>query len=189
MPGPGMSQGTEPLDHVRLQTSPEESSPQALVISVRVLMVLIVLLAAGLGWKVKRARAQKRAVFRIEEVHGEIRYEYPFSVEGSSWVPAWLKKLEVTSQNYYDATTDRLVEPKDGDLPDRITFQFSLNGPIKMDVPGKPPEVAALQLERLTHLRTLHESPWTPGWLQRRIGAEYFREVTSVSLNDTKTTK
>jgi hypothetical protein len=83
------------------ELSPRKPRRRLFAISVRALILLILVVAAGLGWIVNRAHVQRRAVARIEQARGSISYDYPFSLAGSSWAPGWLRNLEVTSIRYY----------------------------------------------------------------------------------------
>ena len=66
------------------ELSPRSPRSRRLVFGVRALMVLVLFVAVGLGWKVNRARIQKRAVARIEAAGGFCAYDDTFRA------PAWL---------------------------------------------------------------------------------------------------
>ncbi len=93
-------------------------------ISLRVVMLLIVVAAVGLSWKVNRAHTQARAVARIKEAGGEVLYDYqfdgtyPYKLNASPWAPAWLRRMigdeyfqEVTSVHFGGKTTDDQFAP------------------------------------------------------------------------------
>ncbi len=68
-----------------------------LVLSVRTLMLLVLLVGGWLGWQVRRANVQKRAVAQVKKAHGDIIYEYPYpggfrNSREDHWAPAWLRK-------------------------------------------------------------------------------------------------
>jgi internalin A len=64
-------------------------------LTVRTLMILVLVLAGGLGWIVHRARVQREAVAAIERSGGRVRYAYerkdqnPIPGGKSRW-PGWL---------------------------------------------------------------------------------------------------
>lgn len=66
-------------------------------VSLRVLMVLILVFACGLGWKVRRANAQRRAVAQLKKSRHDVFYDYEYSHgqffnNGSPRAPAWLQR-------------------------------------------------------------------------------------------------
>jgi hypothetical protein len=100
-------------------------------------MLLVLVIGAGLGWKVDRARTQKRAVARIEAAGGSVIYdhtfngEYPYKPNGSPWGPAWLRRRigdeyfqEVTAVCFYkDMATDELLAAVE-DLDRLLAFEL-----------------------------------------------------------------
>jgi hypothetical protein len=52
-----------------------KSRRRRFAVSMRMLMLLVLVAGAALGWKVNRVQAQKRAVARIRDVGGDVTYE------------------------------------------------------------------------------------------------------------------
>src|ERR1700677_1731623 len=101
------------------ELAPREPERRRLVLRLQTLMLLILLVAACLSWKVNRARIQTRAVARIEKAGGHVTYdytfcgEYPHKLDGKPWAPAWLRQKigdahfqEVTAVHFYNKATD-----------------------------------------------------------------------------------
>jgi hypothetical protein len=67
-------------------------------ISIRVMMLIVLSIAALLAWRVNRARQQKDAVLAVERHGGWVHYDYEF-VNGkltkgrSPWAPRWLRRI------------------------------------------------------------------------------------------------
>jgi hypothetical protein len=74
--------------------------------SVRVLIVLVLVMGAGLGWVVRSARIQREAVQAITRAGGWVKYEWEWTVGnagrglptndvpgGKPWAPQWLVDL------------------------------------------------------------------------------------------------
>jgi internalin A len=116
---------------------PTELSPskpcrrRILAISVRALMLLILGIAAGIGWWVHRAHVQRQAVARIQRVGGTVVFDYHFSLVTSSWAPNWLRQLEAALISY-DQPTD--AAPVGTTVPIR-TFRFPGADPSALPVP------------------------------------------------------
>jgi hypothetical protein len=75
-------------------------------LSVRVLIVLVLVMGAGLGWVVRSARIQREAVQVITRAGGWVKYEWEWTVGnagrglatndgpgGKPWAPQWLVDL------------------------------------------------------------------------------------------------
>ncbi len=88
-----------------------------LTLSLRVFLVLVLVVGGWLGWRIRRASLQRRAVAAIREAGGLVWYDYQ---------------------------RVRLPNGQDKFLP--------------------------------------KAQPWTPGWLRRSIGDEYFQDVIRVAL-------
>ncbi len=63
--------------------------------SVRVLIVVVLVMGAGLGWLVRSARIQRDAVAAIKDAGGSVVYDRERSNRksipgGKPWVPRWL---------------------------------------------------------------------------------------------------
>ncbi len=89
---------TESLDHI--QVKPSNRPRGRLRWSLRASMVLIAILAMGLGWIVNEARAQREAVEVIRRAGGEVYYNWQVgapnftgSPDAGPKAPAWLLRL------------------------------------------------------------------------------------------------
>jgi hypothetical protein len=80
--------------------SPRKSR-RRLAITLRVMMLLTLVLAGGLSYKVRRTQRQKRAIAHIKRAGGDVFYDYGYSLARSSWAPTWLRGLEVTTVSYH----------------------------------------------------------------------------------------
>ncbi len=66
-------------------------------VSLRMMMVLILAIGCGLGWRVRRAESQRRAVAQAGKLGAMIQYDYQYSggksiPTGEPWGPSWLRK-------------------------------------------------------------------------------------------------
>jgi Leucine Rich repeat len=106
-------------------------------VSLRVFMLLVLVAALGLGWKVNRADTQLRAVARIKKAAGKVLYDYqfdgtyPYKLNASPWVPVWLRRAigdeyfqEVTSVSFYANKADDQFSPV-ADLDRLLEFKLS----------------------------------------------------------------
>ena len=143
---------------------PNYPSGGADAVSLRVLMLLILLAAVGLGWKVNRAHTQARAVARIKEAGGEVMYDYqfdgtyPYKPNASPWAPAWLQRMigdeyfqEVTSVQFGGKTTDDQFAPV-AELDRLLEFQL---GPSMMGGRSTVTGSGLVHLRRLKSLRSV----------------------------------
>jgi hypothetical protein len=68
-------------------------------VSLRALMILVLVVAAALGWRVNRAHTQARAVARIKQAGGLVVYDHqfdgtsPYKNRSAPRVPAWLRRM------------------------------------------------------------------------------------------------
>jgi hypothetical protein len=62
-------------------------------ISLRILMLLVLLAALPMGWKVNRAHTQRRAVAAIRAANQDVRYDFQRSGAIEPPGPAWLRRL------------------------------------------------------------------------------------------------
>ncbi len=66
-------------------------------LSLRALMVLVLIVGGGLGWKVSRAKQQRKAIESLKQLGGvRITFDYQYSggrpiTNGRPWAPAWLR--------------------------------------------------------------------------------------------------
>ncbi len=73
--------------------------------SVRGLLVLVLVIAAALGWLVRGARTQRHAVAAIERAGGSVGYHSgwthsPFPDAQEWWAPKWL--VDAIGIDYFD---------------------------------------------------------------------------------------
>ena len=137
------------------------------VLSLRGAMLLVLLSALWMGWRVNRANDQRRAVAALLRARASINYDYQFSVSkgyrnlnARPWAPAWLRNWlgdeffqEVTSVQFIDRPlTDKDLAPL-----------ARLDCLEEVAISGAPITDAGLKhLANLKELRTLHL--WeTPG--------------------------
>jgi hypothetical protein len=100
---------------------PNARSRKYLRMSLRTMMVLVLILAVLLGWRVNKARQQTKAVAVVKSHGGWVHYDYEF-VGGKltpgrePWAPHWLRKIlgdelfqeiEYVSLVYDDSTGTR----------------------------------------------------------------------------------
>lgn len=83
-------------------------------LSVRGLIVVVLVIAAGLGWIVNRARVQREAVAAIQGAGGDVAYDWQvtngrFNPFAKPWAPRWL--LDVLGVDYFGHVTDVGVGP------------------------------------------------------------------------------
>jgi hypothetical protein len=77
---------------------PSERFRKHLRISLRTVMVLVLILGFILGWRVNKAREQRRAVAAVASYGGWVHYDYEF-VGGKLtpgqelWAPVWLRRM------------------------------------------------------------------------------------------------
>jgi hypothetical protein len=71
---------------------------KSLRFSLRTLMVFVLIFAVFLGWRVNKARQQRRAVAAVQEYGGWVHFDYEF-VKGKltpgqePWAPQWLRRM------------------------------------------------------------------------------------------------
>jgi Leucine rich repeat len=151
-------------------------------VSLRAMMLLILLAATGLGWRVNRAHSQVRTVASIEKAGGSVWYDYQFDgkqriANASPWGPVWIRRTlgdeyfqEVTSVTLGDQTTDDLlaeVEHLDGLIEVRLIEADKVNEAGFVSLArlkrlrivqiwgGKITDVGLAHLAGLQHLETL----------------------------------
>jgi hypothetical protein len=83
-----------------------------LKISLRTLMLLVLAVAAWLGWSIHKARQQRMAVASIKECGGSVRYDWEFDDDfgrplRTRWEPHWLRRL-VGVEHFQDIACVRL---------------------------------------------------------------------------------
>jgi hypothetical protein len=104
--------------------SPRKSR-RRLAITLRVMMLLTLVLADGLSYKVRRTQTQKRAIAHIKRAGGDVFYDYGYSLALSSWAPTWLRGLEVTTVSYHLAGATAGGQPaQTGESVPIRSFQF-----------------------------------------------------------------
>jgi hypothetical protein len=148
-------------------------------ISLRVFLVVVLLTGVWLGWRIDRARRQRRAVAEVEQYNGYVLYDYEFRngqnvADAVPNAPRWLRRYlgdeyfrEVGCVRYNDQP------PSDATLLPLATFpgleELSFGKrPFHAKAPVKPPpglegltELGLSRIEALTHVRRL-ELEWMP---------------------------
>jgi internalin A len=86
--------------------------------SVRGLIVLVLVIAIGLGWIVRGARIQRQAVAAIEKAGGRASYDWEWNNEtsiprGKPWAPSWLTDL--IGVDYFGHVTHVWLIPSEAD--------------------------------------------------------------------------
>ena len=139
--------------------------PRRLRLSVRAFMLLVLILGAGLGWIIQRAKAQREAVEAIRESGGIVRYDRATDTEsyfdGRPGKPALIKRF--LGPEYFDDVT-------------YVGF------PSSPDVDPAMPYVR--RLKRVEEV-SLFETAVTDAGLAQLRGMDYLREI---SLGRTKVT-
>jgi internalin A len=76
--------------------TPTKPRRRRFVLNLRVLMLVVLIVGGGLGWKARRASIQRRAVAAIKEAGGLIYYDH--QIQGNTrvptarpWAPDWLR--------------------------------------------------------------------------------------------------
>lgn len=124
-------------------------------------MLLIAVVAAGLGWMVRSAREQRQAVEAIRARGGFVEYDYRYNStlnqrlpKGESWQPGWLRRLlgDDYFHNIIVVGLDENHDATDADLSQvarlRHLKRLYLGG-------GKITDDGLAQLQGLTDLRLL----------------------------------
>jgi internalin A len=65
------------------------------ILTVRGMMILVLLVGGVMGWKVRRAAIQRRAVATIKRAGGHVVYDYQIREDEDNpqpWAPAWLRR-------------------------------------------------------------------------------------------------
>ena len=155
------------------------------------LLVLIVLIAACLGWVVHRARAQRDAVAAILKLQGTVKYDWERKdarnlPNGKPWWPGWLVNL--FGIDYFAHVTQvRLVAVHE--LTDTELIHISnLSGLEELDLHRSPVTDARLgYLEGLTDLQslTLFHTPITDTGLAHLKGMHRLRMLSIENTNVT----
>ena len=72
--------------------------PQRFTLSIRGMMILVLFFGGVMGWKVRRASIQRRAVATIKRAGGIVRYDFEIDADGDEkedpkrWAPDWLSR-------------------------------------------------------------------------------------------------
>jgi Leucine-rich repeat (LRR) protein len=178
--------------------SPRKSR-RRLAISVRVVMLLTLVFAAGLSYKVRRAQAQRRAVAQIKQAGGDVYYDYAYSLAESPWAPTWLRGLETTSVSYYlpAGVPAGKQRAQSGESVAIRSFQFSGANPntlppIKMSVSVQASSSKGVQspvLPPFEDIDTLTINQIESARLTASFFDEEMAPVTTAILLDSATTK
>ena len=131
---------------------PRQTRRRRFTVSLRVLMLLVLIAAIGLGWRVT-APYTARAVARIKKAGGDIYYDYEFDQayhykqNASPWAPPWLRRAvgdeyfqEVAEVHFGRNTTD-----------DQLAVVEDLDRLIKITLS----EVTDARLMHLRHVKSL----------------------------------
>lgn len=160
-------------DLTRDRVTPEvaaESSPARrrwFTLSLWVLMLVVLVVGGGIGWKVNRAHDQDRAVEAIRFVNGNVLYDYQSSFDrrkefqpgrktrSEPSAPTWLRKL-VGDEYFQEVTSVTLREPATGPV---IAVLEKLDHLERLSLPLNSKKGADLPwLARLTTLRAVNLS-------------------------------
>ncbi len=155
-------------------------------VSLRALMVLVLLIGGLLGWRVRRASIQRRAVAAIRAAGGSVFYDYqvpvgkPWQIGAAPGTPRWLREW-VGDEYFQDVVVVMIAQPKgqpskatpatlDAILDcDRLQFLQTIR--VAWDEP---------RLARLASLSNLDDLTILDGGLTDS-GIQHFRELTSLT--------
>ena len=135
--------------------------------SVRGLLVLVVVVGGGLGWIVREARIQRKAVAAIEKAEGFVKYEWEWRdgkniSGGKPWAPRWV--VDLIGADYFGHVT-----------------HVGWAGPLRL------PDTVLAEVGRLNQLQRL----WLNNASVTDAGLEHFKGLTKLSdlrLNRTQVT-
>ena len=140
-------------------TGSSTTKRRGLRLSLRALMVIVLVVGGGIGWRANRARTQKRAVEAIKALNGTVLYDFEYSfdhrldpkppVKPEPTAPAWLRKL-FGDEYFQEVTEVNFRRPLTGPLPSALAQLGHLEW-IYLTVSSK--EVDLAPLGRLTTLR------------------------------------
>jgi internalin A len=128
--------------------------------SMRGLIVLVLVIAAGLGWVVRSARIQREAVVAIIGVGGLVRYDWEGSIANGSpaaqsWAPRWI--VDLIGFDYFGQVTAVVLSPS-----------------------SKATDAAIVQVGRLSHLKLLKLN----GSSLSDAGLAHLKGLTNLSVLD-----
>ncbi len=110
---------------------PRANPSRFLQFRLRTLFVLLTAVALWLGWQVRQAERQRRAVQAILDVGGIVEYDFESSA-ANGWRPAWVRRLigndllhDVVSVQFDGARM--MVELRRYDLPTKEQFALALS--------------------------------------------------------------
>lgn len=147
-------------------TVPLRRTRRRLAFGLRTLMLFVLAVAAVLGWKVHRAKVQRRAVARIEAAGGAVTYDFSFGGESPSDrpaseppAPAWLRRAigdeffqEVTAVSFHGVkmlwTGDVLAPIDDLDHLLSLTLSGRAIAPTDLEWIGRSRSLRILELRQ-----------------------------------------
>ncbi len=171
-----------------MSTPPEKPGRRWFRISVRMMMLLILIIAVLIGWRVNRANTQRRAVAAIKKAGGEVEYDYQYSnslfdPNATPRAPAWLRRQlgdeyfqEVECVTLSSSATDTTLASLEG--CDRLK---------ELDIIADPSKIG----DGLVHLRGLVslETLFLNGAGVTDAGLSHLRGMTRLKHLDLQSTK
>ncbi len=160
-------------------------------VSLRSLLVLVLIIAAWLGWLVHSARVQRDAVAAIQKREGTARYDWERKdgrniPNGEPWLPKWLvQQIGIDFAGH--VTQVRVVAAHDLTEADLIHIS-DLSQLEELDLHRSPITDASLaHLNRLTNLQSLvlFHTPITDAGLEH---LKKLRRLRKLSIEDTNVT-
>jgi hypothetical protein len=160
-------------------------------ISVRAVMVVVVVIAVGLGWHIHQVRKQRLAVQAILARGGIVEYDYRYDSvrgrrlpNGEPWCPVWIRNA-IGDDNYFHSvavvgldqdTSGRRVRPTDADL---VHLEGLCNLKLLYLGGGSITDAGLEHLKNMTDLRllVLWGNPISGGGLAHIRGLEKLRHL------------
>jgi Leucine Rich Repeat (LRR) protein len=155
--------------------------------SVRTLIVLVLVIGAWLGWTVRRAQVQRKAVAAIERAGGHVAYEVPFA-NGQfirPYAPFWLRSMvDVFGIDYVGHVVRVQLPPEFSDTD--MVHVGRLTGPFELWLSfTKVTDAGLVHLKGLTNLSSLYlgNTQITDAGL---VHLKELRDLRILFLSDTK---
>jgi hypothetical protein len=139
--------------------------------SIRVMMLVVLIIAVWLGWRVSIARKQRAVVAAVEQAGGWVHYDYEFVSDvltpgQNPWAPFWLRKIlgdeyfrQVRQVSLvYDESTGKRFDNKNVDACDNLLKQMTAMPGLKelLLKETQATDEGLRQIGKMTELRQLY---------------------------------